>query len=39
MTERKRQFDEAQLEREKVRNEIRAKYNLDGGKTNAAVIP
>ncbi|CAF1155857.1 unnamed protein product [Rotaria magnacalcarata] len=38
-TERKRQFDEAQVEREEVRNQIRAKYNLNNGKMNVAVIP
>jgi hypothetical protein len=33
-----RQYDQARTEREIVRDEIRAKYNLKGGKTDIAVI-
>jgi hypothetical protein len=38
MAERHREYDQARTEREAVREQIRAKYNLNGGKTNVAVV-
>jgi hypothetical protein len=38
MAERQREHDQTRTEREVVRDQIRAKYNLNGGKTNLAVI-
>lgn len=32
-------MDAAQQEREAVRQQIREKYNLGGGKTNVATVP
>jgi hypothetical protein len=38
VAERQREHDLVRTEREAVRDQIRAKYNLNGGKTNVAVI-
>lgn len=39
LAERHRQYDQTRIEREAVRDQIRAKYNLGGGNTNIAVVP
>ncbi len=38
MAETKREYDQARTEREAVRDQIRAKYNLNGGQTDIAVV-
>ncbi|CAF2375317.1 unnamed protein product [Rotaria sp. Silwood2] len=38
-TEKRHQFDQAETERQAIRDQIRAKYNLNDGRSNAAVIP
>jgi hypothetical protein len=38
VAERQREHDQVRIEHEAARDQIRAKYNLNGGKTNVAVI-
>ena len=38
MTDRQREYDHERIEREAMRDQIRAKYNLNGDKSNVAVI-
>jgi hypothetical protein len=39
LTDSRREFDEIRQEHDAVRDQIRVKYNLTGGNSDAAVIP
>jgi hypothetical protein len=39
VTETRREFNEIRQQHDAVRDQIRVKYNLDGGNSNAVVIP